>query len=108
MGTEGFQESYINPYTDFGFKKLFGTELNKELEAAEIARFTPREVAEYEESLKIFRDWYSVMKTAKDKGRAEGCAEERCLIARSMKAEGLTIEMIVKFAGLSHDEISDL
>ena len=21
---------YINPYTDFGFKKLFGTELNKE------------------------------------------------------------------------------
>ena len=22
---------YINPYTDFGFKKLFGTELNKEL-----------------------------------------------------------------------------
>ncbi|MBQ3690054.1 MAG: PD-(D/E)XK nuclease family transposase, partial [Bacteroidales bacterium] len=22
---------YINPYTDFGFKKLFGTELNKDL-----------------------------------------------------------------------------
>lgn len=26
-----FFERYINPYTDFGFKKLFGTELNKEL-----------------------------------------------------------------------------
>ena len=25
------QERYINPYTDFGFKKLFGTELNKDL-----------------------------------------------------------------------------
>ena len=25
------QERYINPYTDFGFKKLFGTEMNKEL-----------------------------------------------------------------------------
>ena len=25
------EERYINPYTDFGFKKLFGTELNKEL-----------------------------------------------------------------------------
>ena len=24
-------ERYVNPYTDFGFKKLFGTELNKEL-----------------------------------------------------------------------------
>ncbi|MBQ6063661.1 MAG: PD-(D/E)XK nuclease family transposase [Prevotella sp.] len=26
-----FKERYINPYTDFGFKKLFGTELNKDL-----------------------------------------------------------------------------
>ncbi len=25
------QERYINPYTDFGFKKLFGTEMNKDL-----------------------------------------------------------------------------
>jgi predicted transposase/invertase (TIGR01784 family) len=25
------QEKYINPFTDFGFKKLFGTELNKDL-----------------------------------------------------------------------------
>lgn len=24
-------ERYINPYTDFGFKKLFGTEINKDL-----------------------------------------------------------------------------
>lgn len=26
-----FVEKYINPFTDFGFKKLFGTELNKDL-----------------------------------------------------------------------------
>ena len=25
------REKYINPYTDFGFKKLFGTEMNKDL-----------------------------------------------------------------------------
>ena len=25
------KERYVNPYTDFGFKKLFGTELNKDL-----------------------------------------------------------------------------
>ena len=25
------KERYINPFTDFGFKKLFGTEFNKEL-----------------------------------------------------------------------------
>ena len=30
MGIE-IRERYIDPYTDFGFKKLFGTELNKDL-----------------------------------------------------------------------------
>ena len=25
------KERYINPFTDFGFKKLFATELNKDL-----------------------------------------------------------------------------
>ncbi len=29
--TEIRQERYINPYTDFGFKKLFGSEMNKDL-----------------------------------------------------------------------------
>ena len=28
---EAMRERYINPYTDFGFKKLFGTEMNKDL-----------------------------------------------------------------------------
>lgn len=27
----GFQEKYINPFTDFGFKRLFGEEANKDL-----------------------------------------------------------------------------
>ena len=31
MGTEGLQDKYINPYTDFGFKLIFGTPMNKEL-----------------------------------------------------------------------------
>ena len=29
--TDNIQGRYINPYTDFGFKKLFGTEMNKDL-----------------------------------------------------------------------------
>ena len=31
MGTEGIIDRYINFYTDFAFKKLFGTEMNKDL-----------------------------------------------------------------------------
>jgi len=28
---EEFTEKYINPFTDYGFKKLFGEELNKDI-----------------------------------------------------------------------------
>ena len=45
--------------------------------AAEIARFTPTEVIAYEDSLKVGRDWYSVLKTARENSRAEGLAEGR-------------------------------
>ena len=31
MESESMEARYINPYTDFGFKKLFGTEMNKDL-----------------------------------------------------------------------------
>ena len=54
--------------------------MNKELfEAAEIAKFNPKELGEYWESLKNFRDWYSVMSTQMStqlkKGREEGLKE---------------------------------
>ncbi len=38
------KERYINPYTDFGFKKLF--------EQAEIAKYSDLERRQYEESKK--------------------------------------------------------
>ena len=38
-----FVEIYINPFTDYGFKKLF--------EIAEIAKFTPEQIWSYEVSL---------------------------------------------------------
>ena len=44
-------------------------------EAAEIAKFNPKELGEYWESLKNFRDWYSVMSTQLKKGREEGLKE---------------------------------
>ena len=31
MDNRDFKDKYVNPYTNFGFKKLFGTEINKDL-----------------------------------------------------------------------------
>ena len=81
---------------------------NRLFEAAEIARFNRRELVEYEDSLKAFRDWYSVIKTTLNKGRAEGRAEEKAAIARQMKANNLPTEVIAKCTGLSPEEISKL
>jgi predicted transposase/invertase (TIGR01784 family) len=49
------------------FQKLF--------EAAEIAKFSPKEKEEYEESLKSYRDLKGVIDTAYDEGKVEGRAE---------------------------------
>ena len=110
MGTEGIQDKYINPYTDFGFKLLFGTAMNKELfEAAEIAKFNPKELGEYWESLKNFRDWYSVMSTQLKKGLEKGLQEgleqgrkEECFKnAKKMKQAGIASDVIAQVTGLS-------
>ncbi|MCS2310012.1 hypothetical protein NXW05_04155 [Phocaeicola vulgatus] len=125
MGTEGIQDKYINPYADFGFKSLFGTAMNKELfEAAEIAKFNPKELGEYWESLKNFRDWYSVMSTQLKKGHEEGLKEgiekglkegleqgrkEECFKnAKKMKQAGIAFDVIAQVTGLSIGEIASL
>ena len=108
------QDKYINPFTDFGFKKLFGSEPNKDLlfqklfGAAEIAKFTPDEKTKYEESLKYYRDLKNVVDTSFDEGKAEGKDERNLEIGRQMKAKGMKINLIAKITGLSIDEIENI
>ena len=87
---------------------------NRLFEQAEIAKYTPVERQDYEESLKNFRDWYSCLVTAvrkgraegRKEGRAEGRKEERLSIARNLKASGaLTISQIAMATNLTEDEV---
>ncbi|WP_288153626.1 Rpn family recombination-promoting nuclease/putative transposase, partial [Phocaeicola sartorii] len=93
-------------------------------EAAEIAKFNPKELGEYWESLKNFRDWYSVMSTQLKKGREEGLKEglekglqegfekgrkEECFKnAKKMKQAGIASDVIAQVTGLSMGEIASL
>ena len=83
-------------------------------EAAEIAKFNKQERYEYEESLKAFRDLFSMVETAKLKGReglAQGLREvERNKIstARKMKQLGIALADIVIVSGLSEEEIQQI
>ena len=110
------------------FTKLF--------EQAEIARFTPQDAREYEESVKVYRDLTNVVNTAEQKGMAKGRAEglakgmakgmakglaeghakgltegvqqEKLQNARKMKAKGFSVADIADITGLDPQEIEAL
>ena len=90
------------------FSKLFA--------AASVARFTPMELREYEDSLKAYRDIKNSLDTAKEqgreeglaKGRAEGRAEGIAIVAKTMYAKGMDIDVIASMTGLTKDEVEHL
>ena len=90
------------------FSKLF--------EEAEIAKFTPTELKEYEDSLKAYRDVKNSIDTALEKGREEGRAEAReegknlkvIQIAKKMLAAGMDIDTVINMTDLSKSEIEKL
>ena len=94
------------------FSKLFGE--------AEIAKFTPTELKEYEDSLKAYRDVKNSIDTALEKGREEGRVEGReegraegreqrnIEIAKKMLAAGMDIDTVINMTDLSKSEIEKL
>jgi predicted transposase/invertase (TIGR01784 family) len=100
--------------------KLRERVFEKMCRVAEIAKMTKAEMSEYENSLKVYRDWYSTLTTAKEEGRAEvliegraeGLAEGREEKARETAINllnyGVSIAIISKSAGLSVEQIEQL
>ena len=102
------EERYISLLTDFGFDRF--------LEEAEIAKFTPQEMREYETSKMAYRDIKNSVDTAKREGIAEGMEKgmelgmnQKALdIARNMLADGIDINLIMKYSGLTQEQIEKL
>ena len=63
---------------------------------------------QYVESKKDYWDYYSTMQTAEAKGIAKGRAEEKLENARSLKLNGVAVEVIAKSLGLSEIDIEGL
>ena len=85
-------------------------------EEAEIAKFTPQEMREYEASKMAYRDIKNSIDTAKQEGLAEGMElgmekgmNQKALdIARNMLADGVDINLIMKYSGLTQEQIEKL
>ena len=78
------------------FAKLF--------DAAEVGKFNREEMAQYEQSLKYYRDLKNVIDTS----FMDGQVEERLKIARNALAKGLLPSVIAELTGLSETEIEAL
>ena len=105
-------------------KELCDKVFDRLFEEAEIAKFTPQEIREYEASKKAYRDIKNSIDTAKQEGKQEGLAEgmelgmkkgmekgknERSLeIAKTMLADGVDINLIMKYSGLTQEQIDKL
>ncbi|MEP7339445.1 MAG: PD-(D/E)XK nuclease family transposase [Acidobacteriota bacterium] len=125
------QGKYLNPFTELQervFARLF--------EAAEIGKFNRAERAQYEESLKVYRDLKNVIDTAAQEaevrgitkgveigraegveigraegveiGRAEGELKKTQEIARQLLQQGMSPDLIAGITGLSAEEIEAL
>jgi predicted transposase/invertase (TIGR01784 family) len=73
-------------------------------EKAELANFDQSDLDSYENSLKIYRDLKGVIDTAFDEGKNERSIE----MAKLMKKDSEPIEKIVKYTGLTKEEIGRL
>ena len=102
------EERYIRISDKNSNKKKF----TKLFDAAAIARFSPTELREYEDSLKAYRDIKNSLDTAKEEGRAEGREEGRAegiaMVAKMMYAKGMDIDVIASMTGLSTDEVESM
>ncbi|MEK6481962.1 Rpn family recombination-promoting nuclease/putative transposase [Catalinimonas sp. 4WD22] len=85
-------------------KKLQEKVFEKLFNEAEIAKLKPEDMKAYEESLKVYRDNYSVIET----GKKEGAIEREIEIAKEMKKDNHPIELIIKYTGLTKAQIEKL
>ena len=109
---------FIKHLEDFqNIPELFKDEIFiQAFEIAEIANYTEQERTEYEQSLKLFRDYNNTLDTAFDEGKIEGKLEGEAIgenrkankVAKILKDNGVNFEIISNSTGLSMEEIENL
>ena len=82
------------------------------LDTADIGSLSEKDQMRYESELKNYLDTMSCIEYAtvkvREEGRAEGEAEAKFSIAKSMKAEGMDVALISRYTGLPIEQIEAL
>jgi len=134
----GFKEKYINPFTDYGFKRLFGEEPNKDLlldflnellkneqgKITELTYLKNENLGRTELNRKAVFDLYCTneegekfivehedsLKYYRDiKNSLDTAKEEKAIeIAKNMIKKGMDISLISEMTGLTEKEINTM
>lgn len=97
-------------------KKLQERIFTKLFKSAEIANFSKKERAAYENSVKVYRDLQNSFDSAEEKGLQKGLQkgiqkgieQNKIKIAENMKEAGESLEKIQRYTGLSKKQINNL
>ncbi|MBD9260436.1 MAG: hypothetical protein EGR98_03920, partial [Prevotella sp.] len=89
-------------------KELCDKVFDRLFEEAEIAKFTPQELREYEASKIAYRDIKNSVDTAKREGIAEGMEKKSLEIAKKMLTKGMDEATVMEITGLSAQMIQQL
>ena len=89
-------------------KELCDKVFDRLFEEAEIAKFTPQELREYEASKIAYRDIKNSVDTAKREGIAEGMEKKSLEIAKKMLTKGMDEATVMEITGLSAELIQQL
>ena len=87
-----------------GKKRNFAVKLDVELNEWRMKQ----KMREYEASKMAYRDIKNSIDTAKQKGIEEGMNQKALDIARNMLADGVDINLIMKYSGLTQEQIEKL
>ena len=92
----------------------------KLVEITDVSTLSSKERERYDESLKIYRDNYAADQYSYNKGRREGekkgleeglqkgLQQGTALIAKNMKEGGMDIQIIIRYTGLTKEQIDQL
>ena len=113
-----FDDRYLDPTTDFGFKKLFGEEEIQPVLKSFL--FDVLELSSPIVKLTYKRDRYAERETARILGTEEGREEGRKIgreigqkekaiqIAQALVAQNMPLETILQVTGLTREELQSL
>ena len=108
-GSEDFGNLFLRALRDIGKsrtrqKEYADERLNTLFDASSYNHLSDEEKKQYEESMTTVEDLMSYARVQREEGKAEGKAE----MARRMKADGIPVETIAKYSGLTETEIKAL